>query len=34
MDIQRVFELSHDILAAGRMKEGEQGKGELCEKGR
>ena len=34
MDIQRVFELSHDLLTAGSMKEREQGKGELCEKGR
>ena len=34
MDIQRVFELSHNLLTAGRMKEWEQGKWELCEKGR
>ena len=34
VDIHRVFKLPHDLLTRGRMKEGEQGKRELCENGR
>ena len=31
VNVHGVFELSHDLLTGGCMKEGEQGKGKLCE---